>query len=454
MVSPFSNGATGSRRTLLRMVAAATLLAAVACGSTAPKTGSLAVTITTPAGVTPSVTVTGGNGFSRTIANTTTLTGLGAGTYTVTAAPVTSANAIVATVNTAAVSGSPATVRAGATPATASATYGIRPGSGGLWVSNFGSAHTTVQYTAAQLAGTTSAAAATSIATGSEEEQASAFDAKGNLWVTINGGTSVVEYSALQLAAGGTPAPAVTISANAGSLNAPSGLAFDAAGDLWVANYVESSIVEFTPSQLAVSGSPAPAVVIGDAVIGDTANSLLGSIGLAFDGQGDLWVANLGTQSECFKAKGASVVEFTPSQLAASGTPTPVVALPRAKDLNGPFMIAFDATGNLWVTNGANIPYSVVAFSPAQLTTSGTPTPAIELTPNAGSLDGPAGLAFDASGDLWVANMLNNSVVEFTPAQIAVSGAPVPATVITGSSLSAPFGIAFDPHPAGLPIKP
>ncbi len=84
----------------------------------------------------------------------------------------------------------------------------------------------------------------------------------------------------------------------------------------------------------------------------------------------------------------------------------------------------------------------------------GMTTPAIVLTANAGSLDGPAGLAFDASGDLWIANMLNNSVVEFTPAQIAASGDPAPATVITGSSLSAPFGIAFDPHPAGLPIKP
>ncbi len=115
-----------------------------------------------------------------------------------------------------------------------------------------------------------------------------------------------------------------------------------------------------------MSGSPAPAVVISD-----TANSLHGSIGLAFDANGDLWVANLGTESECFKGKGASVVEFTPSQLVVSGSPAPVVSLLRATDLNGPLMIAFDASGNLWLTNGANTPYSVVAFSPSQLTTWG-----------------------------------------------------------------------------------
>jgi hypothetical protein len=62
----------------------------------------------------------------------------------------------------------------------------------------------------------------------------------------------------------------------------------------------------------------------------------------------------------------------------------------------------------------------------------------------------------DNSRSLWCrpSRTVPREAAAFTPAQIAVSGAPVPATVITGSSLSAPFGIAFDPHPAGLPIKP
>jgi DNA-binding beta-propeller fold protein YncE len=183
--------------------------------------------------------------------------------------------------------------------------------------------------------------------------------------------------------------------------------------------------------------------------------SLFAPVGLAFDASGDLWVANRNPYNSQCPIVRSSVVEFTPSQLAASGSPAPAVTLiPPFGVMSGPFMLAFDASGRLWVTNSENSTSSVLAFSPSQLMASGNPTPAMTLTANAGSLDGPTGLAFDASGDLWIANMLNNSVVEFTSAQIAVSGDPAPTTVISGSSLNAPFGIAFNPHAADLPIRP
>ena len=36
-----------------------------------------------------------------------------------------------------------------------------------------------------------------------------------------------------------------------------------------------------------------------------------------------------------------------------------------------------------------------------------------------------ASLAFDAAGNLWIADLNRKSIVEFTPQQIARSGAPV-----------------------------
>jgi hypothetical protein len=63
-------------------------------------------------------------------------------------------------------------------------------------------------------------------------------------------------------------------------------------------------------------------------------------------------------------------------------------------------------------------------------------------------------LAFDASGNLWISNVASASVIEFAPSQLVTSGSPSPNTTITGSSLSNPFGLAFDPHAAGLPLKP
>jgi hypothetical protein len=54
------------------------------------------------------------------------------------------------------------------------------------------------------------------------------------------------------------PKAAVTIaSGSANSLNAPGDLAFDVAGDAWVANTGATTFVEYSKSELAKSGSPA-----------------------------------------------------------------------------------------------------------------------------------------------------------------------------------------------------
>jgi hypothetical protein len=66
-----------------------------------------------------------------------------------------------------------------------------------------------------------------------------------------------VKFTPEQLEVSGTPLPAVTIS----DLAAPGGLAFDAAGSLWVANS-GSTVVAFAPEQLTAPGSPDPRVVL------------------------------------------------------------------------------------------------------------------------------------------------------------------------------------------------
>jgi sugar lactone lactonase YvrE len=264
-----------------------------------------------------------------------------------------------------------------------------------------------------------------------------AFDANGNLWVTPLMNNVVVEYAASQLSASGTPTPAITLSATAGSLNFPAGLAFDASGNLWVANVNNASVVEFTVRQLASSGSPTPAVTLSA-----TGGSLNFPFALAFDASGNLWLAN---------ALDSSVVEFTVGQLASSGSPTPAVTLSPSGSLNDPYQLAFDASGNLWVGNPSN--NTVVEFAASQLAATGSPTPAVTLRANASSLNFPAGLAFDASGNLWVANETGGSVVEFTHSQLLVSGSPTPSVLVTGNSPTGAIGLAFDPHAAGLPLK-
>ena len=256
------------------------------------------------------------------------------------------------------------------------------------------------------------------------------FDASGDLWVTNPGGT-VDMFTPSQLVSSGSPTPAVvlTLSSTNGT-----GLAFDASGDLWVFGNPSNNINEYTPSQIAVSGSPTPVVTIHSSGAVD---------GGAFDASGDLWISHF---------VGDTLTEFTPAQLATSSTPTPAVTISSsgAAALSGPWGVAFDASGDLWVGNygGDNLN----EFHPAQLAASGSPTPAETISSS--GLSGTSGLSFDASGNLWVA--AGSDVVEFTPSQLATGGSPTPADIITGGStgLNGGYGLTIAQAPTVSSVTP
>lgn len=116
--------------------------------------------------------------------------------------------------------------------------------------------------------------------------QALAFDGDGNLWVAAF--TAIYRYRSDQLETSGSPGPSVVIRDNGeGSINTVRGLAFDSEGALWACNWTNSSLVKFTPQQLALSGTPDPALTIGGLAVNP--------LRLAFDNAGNLWfTANFG----------------------------------------------------------------------------------------------------------------------------------------------------------------
>jgi hypothetical protein len=67
------------------------------------------------------------------------------------------------------------------------------------------------------------------------------------------------------LAKSGSLTPRVTIN---WPFSGEDDVAFDALGDLWAPNGATNAVVEFTKSQLAKSGSPAPARTISGAATG------------------------------------------------------------------------------------------------------------------------------------------------------------------------------------------
>ena len=115
---------------------------------------------------------------------------------------------------------------------------------------------------------------------------------------------------------------------------------------------------------------------------------------------------------------------------------------PEARFTNGmagPVAMAFDPSGDLWV---ANIKIgNVVELTLAQLTMP-DPVPAVTITLPSGALALPTGRAIDPSGDVWVVDSGASQVVEYTAGQLTTSGSPAPATTISVPDLpGSPLGV-------------
>jgi sugar lactone lactonase YvrE len=192
-----------------------------------------------------------------------------------------------------------------------------------------------------------------------------------------------------------------------GGLNAPTALALDAAGDVWVANAGGNSVTELGPNGAALTGST-----------GYTGNgNLLGAQGIAVDRTGNVWVADTLL---------SSVVELTVNngvvQSNASFT---------NGGIDGPMGIAIDSQNNVWIANFAG-------GSVTELNSAGAPVGSSPLTAG-GTLQTPTGIAIDPVGRVWVSDSLASDVVEFSNSQSLLSGGG-----FTDGAILAPQGVAVD----------
>jgi hypothetical protein len=151
------------------------------------------------------------------------------------------------------------------------------------------------------------------------------FDASANLWIVENQNQQVLAYRAATLAAAlghsGQVNPDIIISSS--SFGDPRAIAFDGGGNLWLTD-ATGKLLKFAAADLAMSGTPTPTVIITAtpvATLDGIAMSLDLPEGIAFDSAGNAWVANLDSDNA------GSLAEFTPAQLATSGSPSPAVFL-------------------------------------------------------------------------------------------------------------------------------
>ena len=133
------------------------------------------------------------------------------------------------------------------------------------------------------------------------------FDSSGNLWVADGDNNRILEFKppfstnmAASLELGQPTATAFTTGGanqgglSASSLNEPNGIVFDGSGNLWVADWQNSRVLEFKPS---FSNGMAASLVLGQAVFttnttGITSTTFNAAAAGDFDTSGNLFVAD------------------------------------------------------------------------------------------------------------------------------------------------------------------
>jgi DNA-binding beta-propeller fold protein YncE len=196
----------------------------------------------------------------------------------------------------------------------------------------------------------------------------------------------------IQRISAGEPA---TVFANTG-LDNPMGLAFDRNGNLFVANAgISNSIMKFAPD--------------GTGTV-FTTTGLDNPRGLAFDSSGYLYAAN---------ASGNSIWKYAPDGTASVFAST---------GLLNPQGLAFDSVGNLYVVNaGSGGGAGIRKIAP-----DGTGTTLYSFDFNTST----SGIAIDAANNLYVAKQNGNTIEKFTPGGVD--------TVFADTGLAGPLGLCFD----------
>ncbi len=284
------------------------------------------------------------------------------------------------------------------------------------------------------------------IQSGIASPQALAFDALGDLFVANQPGSVAVFAPPYNQ-------PPSLISTG---INHPQALALDNRGNLFVANGNGSNTV--TMYSAPYGGGPSQVITA----------SVDDPVSLALDANANLFVLN---------AAANTVTEYAPPY---NGTPTTI-----SKGISGPNSLALDARGDLFVANLNSTPNSVVEFAPPY-TSQSAPTATITngvneqgtiglsasanlFVPNqgantvteyiapyagapttiAGGQSEPIALAVDMLGNLYVANYGNNTVTEYPPPYVGASW----ATFSTG--INAPLALALSPATnAGAALVP
>ena len=278
-------------------------------------------------------------------------------------------------------------------------------------------------------------------------------DSQGNSYVADTGNSIIRKI---------TPAGVVTTFAGSAELTGstdgvgtaarffdPTGIAMDAAGNLYVADTGNYTIRKITPGGVVTTlAGSAGTTGVADGM-GSAAQFLL-PFGIAVDGTGNVYVSDSGSNAIRKITSTGTVTTFAgrgqlPTANSTDGTGS-------SARFDQPRSAAVDSAGNIYVADTGNSVIRKITPAGAVTTLAGTKgvRGAVDGTGTAAQFNGPDDVAVDASGNLYVADTLNHAIRKITPAGVVTTLAGAAGLsgyadgTGTAARFSAPTAVALD----------
>ena len=230
--------------------------------------------------------------------------------------------------------------------------------------------------------------------------------------------------------------------ANAAQLYSPTGIAFDSSGNMYVAEYSNHRIRKVTTSGII-------STIAGNGIQGysgdggaATAGELNNPSGVAIDGSGNVYIADLNNQR--IRKVNVSGIISTFAGDGTGGFYGDGGSATSAK-LQAPYGVAVDGSGNLLIADAYNNRIRKVTSSGIISTLAGNGTGGYSGDGGAattGALNYPTGVAIDSSGNVYIADFNNHRI-----RKVNVSGF---ISTVAGNGTSGYFGDGGDPFYAKL----
>jgi hypothetical protein len=246
-----------------------------------------------------------------------------------------------------------------------------------------------------------------------------AVDSAGNVFVTDTSNNTIRKISPSAVVSTLAGLAGSRGSANgtgsAARFNHPSGVAMDSAGNVFVADTINNTIRQITPSAVVSTLAGLAGSFAGVDGTGSAA-SFSFPHGPAVDSTGNVYVADSGNNT--IRKITPSAVVTTLAGVAGSAGSTDGTG--NAARFFQPADAAVDAAGNVYVADSSNSTIRKITPSAVVSTLAG-------LALNSGSADGtgnaarffqPYGVAADSAGNVYVADTNNNTIRKITPSAV------------------------------------